>query len=296
MGDRREWRGRDVGPGRERWEPEERELRVLLERAVPRLPAPEGRLRQVRERAVRTGRRRRTAGAAAAAVTGLVLAGALLPDALSGGSEAVWPAAPVPSVTTRDNAPDSRVGFSEVAGLILRLPEHWQALQTPADLGHEAQARGFASSQRLTAYEQPCPAQGLDLGTDPGGRDCLPVRALQRGGALLILVPRTDSYLARKIQQPPVLYRSDDPSPSCRKIHGTTEYSGLLGGTGAPYTAVSVSLCVAGDAPATVADVRAMITGAEFATTGVPAAPTSAAPAGPATPAGSAAPATTKHP
>lgn len=245
-----------------------------------------------------------------------MLAGALLPDALSGGSEAVWPAAPVPSVATRDNAPDTRVGFSEVAGLTLGLPEHWQALQTPADLGHEAQARGFASSQRLIAYEPPCPAQGLDLdpsqdpdpdldpgsdsdsdlGTDPGGRDCLPVRALQRGGALLILVPRTDGYLASKIQQPPVLYRSDDPSPSCRKIHGTTEYSGLLGGTLAPYTAVSVSLCVAGDAPATVADVRAMITGAEFATTGVPAAPTSAAPAGPATPAGSAAPATTKHP
>ncbi|MFF3754863.1 hypothetical protein ACFYYH_31205 [Streptomyces sp. NPDC002018] len=248
---------------------------------MPRLPAPEGRLSRVRERAGRTRRRRRTA-AATAAVTGLVLAGTLGPDALGRGLGPALPAAPAASATSGDSAQDSRVRFSEVAGLTLRLPAHWQALQMPEDLARTARARGFASSQRLTPYERPCPEKDLT--------GCPPVRSLQHGGALLTLVPWTDGALADKVLRPPVLYGPDDPSPSCRKIHGTREYSALLGSGPASRTTVSVTLCVAGDAPAPVMDVRAMITDATFGTEGIPAAPAPVAPA-PA-PAGSA----TEHP
>ena len=62
---------------------------MLLERATPRLPAPEGRLQQVRERIARRRRRRRAGGGGAVAVAALVLAGTLAPDALrEGGTRA----------------------------------------------------------------------------------------------------------------------------------------------------------------------------------------------------------------
>lgn len=119
---------------------EEQELRVLLERAVPRLPAPEGRLLRVRERAGRIRRRRRATGAAALTVTGLVLAGTFLPGALRGSgpeSEPVLPAAPVPSTSSRAVAHDGLVQFRNVAGLVLRLPEGWQALEAPPGFGYD---------------------------------------------------------------------------------------------------------------------------------------------------------------
>ncbi|MGW6235851.1 hypothetical protein [Streptomyces sp. NPDC055094] len=277
------------GPGAE----DERELRILLQRAVPRLPAPEGRLREVRERVARTRRRRRTAGAAAA-VTGLALAGTLLPGVLRAGEESVPPAASAPSVTaaspTRPPAtgpslapspdstspdgtppdgtsPDStspppgneraeRTRFAHVAGLLLRLPETWQALDVPEDPRYKQPARGFVSTQRFIPYEQSCSGEDRSL--------CLPVQALRPGGALLTLVAHQGAGLAAKAEDPPVLYPSDSPSPTCRKVMGTQEFTGLIGGAPAPDSAVSVTLCVAGDAPGTVEGARAMVTGADF--------------------------------
>ncbi|MFJ6179645.1 hypothetical protein [Streptomyces sp. NPDC092295] len=277
------------GPGAE----DERELRILLQRAVPRLPAPEGRLREVRERVARTRRRRRTAGAAAA-VTGLALAGTLLPGVLRAGEESVPPAASAPSVTaaspTRPPAtgpslapfpdstssdgtppdgtsPDStspppgderaeRTRFAHVAGLLLRLPETWQALDVPEDPRYKQSARGFVSTQRFIPYEQSCSGEDRSL--------CLPVQALRPGGALLTLVAHQGAGLAAKAEDPPVLYPSDSPSPTCRKVMGTQEFTGLIGGAPAPDSAVSVTLCVAGDAPGTVEGARAMVTGADF--------------------------------
>ncbi|MFJ5684644.1 hypothetical protein [Streptomyces sp. NPDC093099] len=277
------------GPGAE----DERELRILLQRAVPRLPAPEGRLREVRERVARTRRRRRTGGAAAA-VTGLALAGTLLPGVLRAGEESVPPAASAPSVTaaspTRPPAtgpslapspdstssdgappngtsPDStspppgderaeRTRFAHVAGLLLRLPETWQALDVPEDPRYKQSARGFVSTQRFIPYEQSCSGEDRSL--------CLPVQALRPGGALLTLVAHQGAGLAAKAEDPPVLYPSDSPSPTCRKVMGTQEFTGLIGGAPAPDSAVSVTLCVAGDAPGTVEGARAMVTGADF--------------------------------
>ncbi|MFE7128410.1 hypothetical protein [Streptomyces sp. NPDC057617] len=249
---------------------DERELRILLERTVPRLPAPEGLLGRVRERARRTRRRRRTAGAAAAAVTGLAVAGTVLPGLLRDVPEPAPPAAsasavPGPSeptvpapVDTAWQAPHagSGVRFERVAGVTLRLPERWQALEVPDDGRLKVAARGFVSSQDLTPYGLPCQVKAAET--------CLPVAALGPDDALLTLVPMTLDGLKNKIEQPPVLYGSDSPSPGCRAIRGTREYSGLLGGTPAPYTAISLTLCVHGDAPGTVEDVTAMVSGADF--------------------------------
>ncbi|WP_046507260.1 hypothetical protein [Streptomyces odonnellii] len=249
---------------------DERELRILLERTVPRLPAPEGLLGRVRERARRTRRRRRTAAAAAVAVTGLAVAGTVLPGLLREIPEPVPPAASASAVPgppalevpapagTAWQAPraGSGVRFEHVAGVTLRLPEHWQALEVPDDGRLKVAARGFVSSQRLTPYGLPCPVKSP--------KSCVPVAALGPDDALLTLAPLAMDGLEKKIEWPPVLYGSDSPSAACRAIRGTREYSGLLGGTPAPYTAVSLTLCVRGDAPGTVEDVSAMVSGADF--------------------------------
>ncbi|MFE4174420.1 hypothetical protein ACFRR7_20610 [Streptomyces sp. NPDC056909] len=266
---------------------QEQELRILLERAVPRLPAPEERLRRVRERVRRARRRRRTGGAAAAAVTGLVLAGTFLPGVLRGGPQPLPPAAPGPSVTDwRDSAaqdptgqrdpaasqdptasptptptqeppaPGDRYRFEPVAGLVLRLTGDWRALDMPEDGGLKLTALGYVSSEPLTAYERPC------VPKTKGG--CLPVRSLPPGGALVTFEPLNGLATPAKVQRPPVLHASDDPSPDCRVIGGTRQFTGLLGDKAVPATAVAVTLCVSGDAPGTAEDVSAMVTGADF--------------------------------
>ncbi|MEV4973597.1 hypothetical protein [Streptomyces scopuliridis] len=277
--------------GREPGAEDERELRILLEKAVPRLPAPEGRLHGVRERVARNRRRRRTAGAAAAAVTGLALAGTLLPGVLRAGPESTPPASAAPSVTaprgtdpsatpppsaatpdtatpsaagpdtatqgpTPGDARDQRTRFAHVAGLTLRLPDTWQALDVPEDARYKQPARGFVSNQRLVPYDRACP------GNDPSL--CLPVRSLRPGGALVTLVADSSSDLSAKSQVPPALYVSARLSPACRKIAGTQEFTGLIGGAPAPSSAVIVTVCVAGDSPGTVEDAHAMVTGADF--------------------------------
>ncbi|WP_326611328.1 hypothetical protein OG949_18625 [Streptomyces scopuliridis] len=281
VGDRNSGTRAGHEPGAE----DERELRILLEKAVPRLPAPEGRLHGVRERVARNRRRRRTAGAAAAAVTGLALAGTLLPG-VPRAPESTPPASSAPSVTappdtgpsatpppstappstappdtaspppTPSDAWDRRTRFAHVAGLALRLPDTWQALDVPEDARYKQPARGFVSTQRLVPYDLPCP------GNDPSL--CLPAQALRPGGALVTLVADSGTGLSAKIQDPPALYPSAGPSPACRKIAGTREFTGLIGGAPAPFSAVVVTVCVAGDSPGTVEDAHAMITGADF--------------------------------
>ncbi len=235
----------------------EDELRVLLEKAVPRLPAPEGRLGRVRERVVRHRRRRRTVAAAAAAVTVLVLAGTLgpgtlLPGTLRGGSEPVPPAAPAPSVTV----PTTATRYPELGGLTLSLPASWQALAVPSAPEYKVQARGFAGTQELFAYDLPC---GQD-----DQIDCLPVGELRSGGALLTLRLESGPLLDSKTQNPAVLHKSDQLSPACRSIGGTQEYNALLGGLPDRDSAINVNLCASGGASRAVAEARQMITDAGF--------------------------------
>ncbi|MFI6703894.1 hypothetical protein ACIBJC_33990 [Streptomyces sp. NPDC050509] len=300
--------GGDTGADQDRREAAEgRELRVLLERAAPRLPSPEGRLEQVRERVVRGRRRRRTAGAAAAAVTGLVLAGALLPGVLRGGPEQVLPAAtvpgPVPTVpgpvptadasesTARDRSgetppPDGAyVSFPHLRGLTLRPPSRWYTVDLPPDGPSGAPARGFVSSRPLTPYDTACPVERRS--------DCPPLRTLGPGGALVTLVEQGSGTPATTVGDRSEPHPLAKPSRACRQIGGTREYSALLSGvvdasdgaTVSPGTeepvsvdlVVAVSLCAAGDAPGSVEAVHTMISGADFTAGSAPVTPSASA-------------------
>ncbi|MFI6285810.1 hypothetical protein ACIBCM_13815 [Streptomyces sp. NPDC051018] len=223
----------------------ERELRILLERATPRLVSPEGRLEQIRERIRR--RRRRAVGATATAVTVLALAGTLLPAALRDPGP-VPPAAPSVSVGPSVSSPSGTAGehtaeFPHLAGLRLRLPEGWQSLEVPEAAESKAPARGFAADQPLRAFRQPCAVDGA--------RTCLPLGRLRPGGALLELTlekkPGRWPLKVRKLGLP--LDRLPKPTPACRSIGGVYSYTAVIAGAKGSRALVSVALCGAEDMP-----------------------------------------------
>lgn len=227
----------DALPGRD----DEQALRVLLERGVPRLPAPATRLAGVRERLARR-RRRRAAGGAALAVVSLVAAGALLPDVLRGGQQQVPPAASPPQAVT--GTAGVRASFPELDGLVLRLPASWDALWLPGVDDRKIQATGFVAAQRLRPYERTCPEPAKP---DGSGALCQPVERLGPGGVLLALsLVRGEDFDA----QPPSkeFTRASEVWPGCRRIGGTAQYT-TLRGTTTPGTALFVSLCAGGTDP-----------------------------------------------
>ncbi|RDG32415.1 hypothetical protein DVH02_32465 [Streptomyces corynorhini] len=261
-------------------EQQELELRVLLERAVPRLPDPEGRLAGVRERVVLARRRRRTAGAAAATVTALVLAGVLLPGVLRGGSGPVLPAAPVPSVShhdddggrddgdgrdgrgatpepSRSDGQDERVRFPQLGGLSLRLLPGWRAQKSPEDAVSGPYAHAFLANQPLADHPPACDTKELT--------ECGPIVSLLPGGALVSIAPASGDARSIELQGLSELSLAGSPSSFCRNIGGTKEYGALLAGPSnrAEFT---VSLCLGGDSPVVVEDVHTMIASADFVT------------------------------
>ncbi|WP_330174726.1 hypothetical protein OG875_14955 [Streptomyces sp. NBC_01498] len=243
---------------------EERELRILLERAVPRLPAPEERLRRVRERAARSRRRRRAAGTALVAVTGLVVFGALLPGFPGGGPDgSAPPASPAP--TDPDTGAGRAVRFSGLLGLTLRPPPGWQALAVPADAGSGRTAlRGYVAGRRVPdALAPSC--------TGRPGQDCDPAATLLPGSVLVTLDLVKYAGLRAKAQDPPTLHGPAAPSVLCRKLDGTEEYGALLAGPDPGMDlGIQVSVCAAGAGTKSpiLDDVRAMIADADYAPSG----------------------------
>ncbi|GGJ80920.1 hypothetical protein GCM10011583_10550 [Streptomyces camponoticapitis] len=240
---------------------DERELRILLERAVPRLPAPEERLRRVRERAARSRRRRRAAGTTAVAVAGLVVAGTLLPGFPRGGpDEGAPPAGPAPTVSATDTGAGRPVRFPDLFDLTLRLPPGWQALAVPGDPELGLVSRGYVASQRVPdLFTPPCPGNPEE--------DCDPVVALRPGGVLVSLDMKKFAGLHTKTQDPATLHTLTNLSVLCRKLTGTEEYSALLAGPDpAADLGIQVSVCAAGAGASSpiLDDVRAMIAGAHY--------------------------------
>ncbi|MFF0446233.1 hypothetical protein ACFYT4_07430 [Streptomyces sp. NPDC004609] len=261
----------------------ERELRVLLERATPRLPSPEGRLEQIRERIRR--RRRRAVGATATAVTVLALAGTLLPDALRDPGP-VPPAAP--SVSGGPTVPpppsgtvgERTVGYPELAGLRLRLPGGWQTLELPESGEFKVPARGFAADQPLRAFPRPCAADDQ--------RACMPLDRLRPGGALLELTPEHSGKWPLKLRKHGIpLNRLAKPTPACLSIGGAYSYSALIAGAKDPGVLISAVLCGAEDMPeSTVNDMKDRVEGARFDDTEAPGPPSTRSPDVPGTPPG----------
>ncbi|WP_431959265.1 hypothetical protein [Actinacidiphila sp. bgisy160] len=133
-------------------EPEDEwELSVLLERAVPRPPAPHDRMAQVR-RLVRRRRRRRVAAGAVAAVGGVtaaVMAAALLQPAnpVTPRGQRILPAAspsrsvpapgyPLPGPTRSTDPGYELVGVDGLSGLRLKMRgENWRSFTTSGPRG-----------------------------------------------------------------------------------------------------------------------------------------------------------------
>jgi hypothetical protein len=205
---------------------EENELRVLLERAVPQLPAPAQRLDRIRER-VRRRRRRRMAGLSATVVAGVAAAGLLLPGGTAGtspvgqgkappGAAPVSPAASLPSPTPTGSGPTTMssrppgtyrlVSFSDPP-LTLRVPAAWHA---STDHGLV-----FVASEPVGASKSVC--------RDPVSDYCTPLqRGLRQGGAMLVLQVQDDPGMAAKVRAG----RPFSPLPltkSCRVEDGSEE-------------------------------------------------------------------------
>ncbi|MFE0174758.1 hypothetical protein ACFWZ2_20785 [Streptomyces sp. NPDC059002] len=237
----------------ERAEREERELRVFLERAVPQMSAPPDRIGRVRQRAARNRRRRIVAGAAAS-VAGLALAGVLLPGLSGGGGTgAVPPAATPPPAPEAERA----VSYPELDALRLRLPEGWRALEIGEDARSKSPATGFAGTQRLAPYKQPCHALGADGW-------CSPLERLDPDrGMLLVLRADRSGSLARKAGDTPEL-RGRSLTKSCVLAGGGRSYLALVKSPD-PDVVITAELCVADGATARIAEADGVLRSATFA-------------------------------
>lgn len=242
---------------------DESELRILLERAVPRLPAPTERMQRVRERVARRRRSRRAAGAAAGAVSALLVAGTLLPGVTGGGGGSALPAASAPLPPSGPHVVKLR--HDGPAGLLLLLPASWDFLEAEADPRQKATARGYAATQPLATYDRPCSG-------DPWG--CPPVRTLKGGGALLVVTVEQPGPLGKKALRPPVLHESGTVPPGCRAIGGVRALSGLIGGPNTGDPLATAHLCLAEDADRALGEARHMIAGARFVPAGADTGPT----------------------
>lgn len=250
----------------------EAELRALLERAVPQLPAPPQRLERVRDRALRR-RRRRTAGVSATAVVAVALAGLLLPTlggtSGSPGPTAVTSLAPPASgsaptasgaPTTTDQEPSRpptalptvrAYDFPEQAGLRLSLPAKWFTIDAPKT------GASYVSSQQLGLPPDGC-VQPLD-------GFCTPLaRTLDRGGVLMMLTLNHNQLMADKLRlgAPKV-----GPAPvlsSCRTVGGTAQLTGALVDSAGSDVVVDATVCLARPTAAQQAQVRDALTSADF--------------------------------
>ncbi|MFJ1582321.1 hypothetical protein ACIOC1_03285 [Streptomyces sp. NPDC088197] len=247
----------------------EDELRDLLERAVPQLPAPVQRLERVKERALRR-RRRRAVGMSAAVVVAVAAAGTVLPG-LGGAASAPAPPAvvtslappasgsggptasastatgpvdsgpsptPSPGQTTRATESASAASaavtyhFPELAGLDLRLPPGWTTVVAPKT------GDVFASSQALGLPTDGCvkPLDGF----------CTPlVRTLTRGGALMMLTLRHSKTTVDKLNADGHPVTSSVVVSACRAVGGTAQTKALLTDASGSDVLIEVSVCLA---------------------------------------------------
>jgi hypothetical protein len=250
----------------------EYELRVLLERAVPQLPAPAQRLESVRER-VRRRRRRRAAGMSVTAVLAIAAAGLLLPGLAdrdggppplattglappaSGSAPAASGGAPTASPTGSATAPPGYavMPFSDVAGLQLVMPREWNAL-TASDT-----PRGYVSTQALGLPKGGCAHQLDDF--------CTPLdRTLAKDGVLVQFTLAYNKATADKLR-----VRSADmsvePEPvvaACRAVGGTEQLGTTLVDASGSDVVVVATACLSHPRGQQEARVRALLSTASF--------------------------------
>ncbi|MFF2848025.1 hypothetical protein ACFVT5_17160 [Streptomyces sp. NPDC058001] len=121
----------------------EQELRVLLDRAAPRLDAPPHRMAQIRRR-VSLRRRRRAAMVGAFAAT-VAVVGLVRP----------WAPAPDTGTHAASSPATFDAQFTDLANLVMAVPDGWDSVTfaPPTDVP----TIGYVSSQKLT-FQPPCDA------------------------------------------------------------------------------------------------------------------------------------------
>jgi hypothetical protein len=241
---------------------EESELRVLLERGVPQLPAPAQRLERVRDR-VRRRARRRAAGLSVAAVTAVAAAGLLLPGARTGDRSAdpdppaVTTIAPAGSGTPSPSGsptPDSayRVyDFPALAGLQLQLPPTWYALK-PRD-----SAANYVASQPLGLPEGDCihPLDGL----------CTPlVRLLAGDGVLMVLQLEHNQGMADKLRTTGWTVGAEPVVQACRAVGGTDQMGVTIADGSGSSALIVATVCLSHPTVQQQAQTRDVLMNADF--------------------------------
>ncbi|MFC9467714.1 hypothetical protein [Streptomyces coelicoflavus] len=222
----------------------ERQLRELLERAVPSLPAPADRMRRVHRR-VRARRRRRAAWAAGVACGTAI--------ALLYGSLVVQP---LRSQVAAQSQHSHRTHLADGA-LSLDLPNGWHARE-PAD--RSATVGVYVANRAL-------PASSCRIVIDTDDYLCPPLTGLAAGEALIFFPHAAD---AGAFDSDTALEPSPYPLPGegCRTLGGDQEW----GGAGSMFLVDSdrvekfpfVRVCLRDVSDTTLAEVKAIIDSAVY--------------------------------
>ncbi|MEV0534802.1 hypothetical protein [Kitasatospora sp. NPDC050463] len=231
----------------------EDELRVLLQRAAPDLPAPADRMDRVRERAGRTRRRRRVAGLGAGLTGGLVAAVMAAAPATApapsntvlhpatGGPTSVAPVAEAPSPSpspaaasspsvSPSSVPSSRDGtqavlYPELGRVILDVPRGWSTLIMPT--GRAPKSTGYTANKPLSAAPY-CP---------PWQSDCAPLEALDTDTVLVAVTVLDDPGHVQKLAGKAPAAEDTALDKDCGLRGGTRQLTGhrtvTVGGTAA---------------------------------------------------------------
>ncbi|MGW5349428.1 hypothetical protein ACWERV_02770 [Streptomyces sp. NPDC004031] len=232
----------------------ERELRALLERAVPQLPAPAQRLERIRER-IRRRRRRRTAVVTGSAVLALAAAlvavpGLVGPDGGGHAAPAVVGSA-TPRPTTALSTPPSGYRPDGMGGLVLQMPpsKGWQTLADPKT------ASLFLGTQRMVLPEGGC-AHALD-------GFCTPLAlALKKDGALVMFRRQPSKMPSAKARDYEIPLTEDSPYQACRTVGGTRQLTRTM--VAPDGTIVWTVACLADPSQTRVQEARYLLDSAVF--------------------------------
>jgi hypothetical protein len=244
----------------------EDELRVLLERTVPQLPAPAQRLERVRIR-MRRRRRRRTAAVTVSAVLAVAAVVAVpgLVRPQGGGSAPAVVATSGPAVVATTPAagggkshgpsptPASPGGYrpAGMEGLRLRPPQGWKILEDPDT------DSVFLSSQSLVLPEGGC-AHALD-------GFCTPLARVLASDGVLVMFRLTQSPVqAQKLGAFALPLEDEVPYSACLAVTGTRQMGRTMVGSEGSGTVVWAVACLAHPSPAQTTRVRDLIGSADF--------------------------------
>ncbi|WP_432037572.1 hypothetical protein [Streptomyces cucumeris] len=259
------------GPARDGTTHDERELRALLERTVPRPGAPADRMLRVRERVLRR-RRRRVAGLAGGAVAALTVINVVAP--VRGGDEAVYR----PNAAPRSTATAGTFRFAALAGMTVRLPDGWsgRALRVrpghdPVGLAGTRPAAVSVSSEVSSEVSSSKASSGVSSASSGAAlcpdvqRYCV-LRSALRPGEGLIVFRLQRGHVGEAGARAELM--ATGPGRSCRAAGGTRELTGwravpeVAGRTGDEL--VLASACLHRPSAVTLAQARSVLRTAVF--------------------------------